>query len=107
MKFPKISKPLNHGNFDIDPFAAYVDGLLDALKIGTNNVYRVNSALAWQDRAEVKWAAFNARLVVNFEEQDSINKRLVRERIRHIPFVQKDDADFAPVLGTHPAPAGE
>lgn len=107
MKFPKISTPPNHGNFDIDPFTAYVDRLLDALKIGTSNVYHVNSALVWQDRAQVKWAAFNARLVVNFEEQDSINKRLARERIRHIPFVQKDDADFAPVPGTHPAPTGE
>jgi hypothetical protein len=68
---------------------------MDVYKIGTSNVYRVNSALVWQARADGKWASFNARIVLNFEEQDATTKKLNGAATRHIPFVQKDDANEA------------
>lgn len=68
---------------------------LDVFKIGTSNVYRVNSALVWHERADSKWASFSARVLVNFDEQDETARKLVGSRTRHIPFVEKDDATQA------------
>lgn len=64
---------------------------MEVLKIGTSNVYRVNASVVWQDRADGKWAAFDTRLVVNFDEQDEITKNRDRVFTRHIPLVQMDD----------------
>ncbi len=64
---------------------------LDVMKIGTANIYRVNSNVVWQDRADGKWASFNANVVLNFDEQDEITKAAPSIRTRHIPFVEADD----------------
>lgn len=64
---------------------------VEVLKIGTSNVYRVNASVVWQDRADSKWAAFDARLVVNFDEQDEKTKRTPRISTKHIPLVLADD----------------
>lgn len=64
---------------------------LDVFKMGTANVYRVNSRVIWQDRADGRWAAFNARVILNFAEQDETTRSLPPVRTRHIPFVEADD----------------
>ena len=64
---------------------------LDVKKLGTANIYRVNSNLVWQDRADGRWASFTANIVLNFDEQDQITKALPNLRTRHIPFVEADD----------------
>jgi hypothetical protein len=64
---------------------------LDVFKMGTANVYRVNSRVVWQDRPDGKWAAFNARVILNFGEQDATTKSLPPVRTRHMPFVVADD----------------
>lgn len=64
---------------------------LEVLKMGTANIYRVNAEVVWQDKAGGKWAAFNARVIVNFDEQDAITHAMPSVRTRHIPFVLADD----------------
>ncbi len=65
---------------------------LEVLRMGTSNVYRVNSNVVWQDRADGRWTSFNAHIVLNFDEQDEQTKLLPNVRTRHIPFVEADDA---------------
>ena len=64
---------------------------IEVLKIGTANVYRVNSAVFWQSRADGRWASFSAEVLVNFDEQDAITKALPEPKLRHIPFVEPQD----------------
>ena len=64
---------------------------LEVLKMGTANIYRVNSNVVWQDRADGRWASFNAHVILNFDEQDSVTKASPSVRTRHIPFVEADD----------------
>lgn len=66
---------------------------MEVHKIGTQNVYRVNSSVIWQDKLDGKWTAYNARLVINFDEQDELTKTMGPVRTRHIPLVEADDAD--------------
>lgn len=66
---------------------------LEVLKIGTGNVYRVNSSVFWQDRADGKWASFDARVVVNWDEQDDTTRLNPPVKTRHIPLVEADDSD--------------
>lgn len=69
---------------------------IDVLKVGTSNVYRVNSNVFWQDRADGKWASFQAQVVLNFDEQDETTKKKpVKSWTRHIPLVEADDATRA------------
>jgi hypothetical protein len=69
---------------------------LEVLKMGTANVYRVNSNVVWQDRADGRWASFNAHIVLNFDEQDDTTKAMPSVRTRHIPFVEADDVTSQP-----------
>lgn len=65
---------------------------IDVLKMGTANVYRINSEVMWQDKADGRWASFSARIILNFDEQDEETKKLKAPvRTRHIPFVEADD----------------
>lgn len=64
---------------------------MDVLKMGTANVYRVNSSVIWQDKAEGRWASFNARIILNFAEQDQLTQDMPSVKTRHIPFVEADD----------------
>ena len=64
---------------------------IDVLKMGTANVYRVNSTVFWQDRADGRWASFSANIILNFDEQDEQTKRMPTVRTRHIPVVEADD----------------
>lgn len=65
---------------------------IDVLKVGTSNVYRVNSGVFWTARADGRWASFSAEVVLNFDEQDEITKAAPinppKTSLRHIPFVQ-------------------
>lgn len=72
---------------------------LQVLKMGTANIYRVNSSVVWQDRADGRWASFNAHVILNFDEQDNITKAMPNVRTRHIPFVEADDGIPAPRKG--------
>lgn len=83
---------------------------LEVLKIGTANVYRVNSDVFWQDRADGRWASFHANVVLNFEEQDELTKTQPRVRTRHLPLVEADDAVMPrvqPELNFHNATISE
>lgn len=71
---------------------------MEVLKVGTSNVYRVNASVVWQDRADGKWAAFDTRVVANWDEQDEITKANPQVRTRHIPLVLADDST-APAKG--------
>jgi len=64
---------------------------LDVVKVGTANLYRVNSNVVWQDREDGCWASFFAVVVANFNEQDEMTKCRLKVRTRHIPFVEADD----------------
>jgi len=66
---------------------------LEVLKVGTANVYRVNSEVFWQDRADGRWTSFQAQVVANFDEQDEVTKKMPSVRTRHIPLVEADDAN--------------
>lgn len=65
---------------------------IEVLKIGTANVYRVNSGVFWQARADGKWASFSAELLLNWDEQDEITKvQATPSKLRNIPFVEAGD----------------
>jgi hypothetical protein len=68
---------------------------IDVLKVGTANVYRVNSGVFWTARADGRWASFSAEVILNFDEQDEITKAASinppKATLRHIPFVHADE----------------
>lgn len=68
---------------------------VEVLKVGTSNVYRVNSAVVWQARADGKWASFSAEVVVNFREQDKATQEEAedpqRVQLRNIPMIRSDE----------------
>jgi len=67
---------------------------VEVLKVGTSNVYRVNSSVFWTARADGRWASFSAEVLVNFDEQDEITKaqaQLAAPKLRHIPMLEADD----------------
>lgn len=70
---------------------------VEVLKLGTANVYRVNSAVFWRATATGKWASFSAQVLVNFDEQDAKTKAAVAPRLRHVQFL--DSGDEAIVSG--------
>ena len=47
---------------------------VEVIKVGQANVYRVNSNVFWQARADGKWASFSAEVLVDWDEQDSKTK---------------------------------
>ncbi|GJH39035.1 helix-turn-helix domain-containing protein [Paraburkholderia hospita] len=59
-------------------------------KVGTANVYMVNSAVFWTSRAEGKYATFSAQVVLDYDEQDEVTKAGGDEGLR---FVERIDAD--------------
>jgi len=61
---------------------------LEVLKVGTANVYRVNSSVFWQARADGKWASFSAQVLVNFDEQDAKTKATPQPKLRNVPYVE-------------------
>lgn len=66
---------------------------LEVGKIGTMNVYRMNSAIFWkQTPSGHKWAEFESSVVLSFDEQDEITqKRLPGQFTRHFPLVEVSD----------------
>jgi hypothetical protein len=68
---------------------------IEVLKVGTSNVYRVNSGVFWTARADGRWASFSAEVIVNFDEQDDITKAAPtnppKTTLRHIPFVHAEE----------------
>lgn len=69
---------------------------VQVLKVGTSNVYRVNSAVFWQARANGRWASFSAEVLVNFDEQDEATKKAPSPKLRHIPMVQAGEDVLIP-----------
>lgn len=65
---------------------------IEVLKVGTSNVYRINSSVFWTARADGRWASFAAEVIVNFDEQDEITKAApANPRLRHIPVLTADE----------------
>lgn len=64
---------------------------IEIVKVGTANVYRVNSGVFWTARADGRWASFSAEVIANFEEQDKVTKATPTPKLRHIPYVQPDE----------------
>jgi hypothetical protein len=61
---------------------------IEVLKVGTANIYRVNSSVFWQTRADGRWASFSAEVLINFEEQDEKTKAAPQPTLRYVPFVE-------------------
>jgi hypothetical protein len=76
---------------------------LEVLKVGTANLYRVNSEVVWQSRADGKWAAYQAKVIVNYKEQDAETKSKKVLKTRHIPMVEARD-DVLVLQGQEPPP---
>ncbi|MEN8517772.1 helix-turn-helix domain-containing protein [Burkholderia sp. RS02] len=64
---------------------------IEVVKVGTANVYRVNSGVFWTARADGRWASFSAEVIANFDEQDEVTKATPTPKLRHIPYVQPDE----------------
>lgn len=65
---------------------------IDVAKLGTSNVYRINSNIFWHETANGKWAEFSAHIVLNYDEQDQITQmRVPGHYTRDIPFVTASD----------------
>lgn len=77
---------------------------IEVLKVGTANVYRINSGVFWMDRADGRWASFSAELVLNFDEQDEVTKAAPinppKTKLRHIPLLQTEPDEDLIVTGT-------
>ncbi|SAL80167.1 helix-turn-helix domain-containing protein [Caballeronia telluris] len=73
---------------------------IDVLKVGTANVYRVNSGVFWTARADGRWASFSAEVLLNFDEQDEHTKTQPKAQLRHIPFVQAEHDEDVIISGT-------
>lgn len=59
--------------------------------MGAANIHRANSNVFWQDRADGRWASFNAHVILNFEEQDNVTKTNPSVRTHNISFVEAGD----------------
>jgi hypothetical protein len=64
---------------------------IEVVKVGTANVYRVNSGVFWTARADGRWTSFSAEVIANFDEQDEVTKATPTPKLRHIPYVQADE----------------
>lgn len=64
---------------------------IEVLKVGTANVYRVNSSVFWRSHAGGKWASFSAQVLVNFDEQDAKTKATPQPKLRHVQFLDAGD----------------
>lgn len=68
------------------------DKWIDVVKVGTSNVYRINSDIFWHETANGKWAEFGSHVVLGFDEQDDITQqRVPGHYTRDIPFVTSSD----------------
>ncbi len=65
---------------------------IEVAKMGTSNVYRINSDIFWHETANGKWAEFGSHVVLSYDEQDDITKqRVPGDFTRHIPLVEASD----------------
>ncbi|WP_454675907.1 replication/maintenance protein RepL, partial [Achromobacter pestifer] len=68
---------------------------IEVLKVGTSNVYRVNSSVFWTARADGRWASFSAEILVNYDEQDEFTKEHAtnppKTSLRHIPVLSAQE----------------
>lgn len=64
---------------------------IEVLKVGTTNVYRVNSSVFWKARADGKWASFSAEVLINFDEQDEITKADPSPKLREVPLLRSNE----------------
>lgn len=60
-------------------------------KVGTTNVYHVNSSVFWQARAEGKFATFSAQVIADWDEQDEVTKAEPSPALRHMPTVYEGE----------------
>lgn len=72
---------------------------IQVLKVGASNVYRVNSSVFWQSRANERWASFSAEVLVNFDEQDNLTKAAPEPKLRHIPLLEAGEEVLIPDAG--------
>ncbi|WP_312938417.1 replication/maintenance protein RepL [Stutzerimonas nitrititolerans] len=83
---------------------------IEVLKVGTSNVYRVNSSVFWTARADGRWASFSAEILVNYDEQDEFTKEQAtnppKTSLRHIPVLsaQEDVVVTGTELGSEDPP---
>lgn len=68
------------------------DEWLDVGKVGTMNIYRINSDIFWHETPDGVFAQFQANVVLNLDEQDEITrKRTPGVMTRNIPMVTAGD----------------
>ena len=71
---------------------------IQVTRVGTTNVYHVNSGVFWQSRAEGKFATFSAQVIADWEEQDELTKSGPSGQLEHMPVVH--DGEDVIVTGT-------
>jgi hypothetical protein len=64
---------------------------IEVLKVGTTNVYRVNSTTFWTTRAGERWASFQAEVIVNLDEQDEFTKAEPSPKLHEVPVLQSGE----------------
>jgi hypothetical protein len=73
-------------------------------KVGTMNVYTVNSAIFWKETPSgQKFADIRSTVVINFEEQDEITQNMPAGHFtRHLPLVKATDYGKASAVNGEP-----
>lgn len=65
---------------------------IEVVKSGTANIYRINKYVFWQSRAEGKFAAFGASVLISWDEQDDFTQQLEpKDKLRQIEGIHGDD----------------
>jgi hypothetical protein len=64
---------------------------VEVLKVGTTNVYRVNSSVFWTTRAGEKWASFQAEVIVNLDEQDKFTQADPSPQLEQVPIIHPEE----------------
>lgn len=77
-----------------------VDEWIGISKVGTMNVYTVNSAIFWKETSSGhKFADIQSTVVLNFEEQDEVTQKMPAGKFtRHLPLVETSDYAKAAAL---------
>lgn len=66
---------------------------IEVVKSGTANIYRINKYVFWQSRAEGKFAAFGANVVIGWDEQDEVTQAIgPGDKLRKIEAIHEGQA---------------
>lgn len=61
------------------------DQWIQVVKVGNANVYVLNSAVFWTDKADKRFASFSAQIVTTLDEQDADIRKNPEVKLRTVP----------------------